>query len=254
MKIILFVLALSALFLLTGCSGEPNLINSPDDIRRTTTIGALAGSPSFQLARELGTPVAYTSEIDMMNDLRTAVIDCVIMESTTAEGLVSNVSGVRILSDPLVEYELRIGVPRENTALLGAVNNALEELHRNGTLRGIAEKYFARRDFTFEPTDDDANIGVASTLTVALPSDSPPFSFRNEEGRFVGMDVEVAIAVADVLGVSLTVLETDVTELVESVWLGLADFTLGWHTVEGEGIINMSEPYAHAEHVIIVRR
>jgi len=249
------IVILFLLTLLVGCADEPNAINSPEDIGRDTVIGALAGSPSFFLANEIGVASPYVSEIDMMNDLRAGILDCVIMESTTAEALVSNVSGVRILSEPLVEYELRIGVPRENTALLSRINEALEILGGNGTLRGIADRYFARRDFDFVPIDDYEGVReVGGYLRVALPSDSPPFSFRNDDGIFVGMDIDVVRAVADVINVELQVIETDMSNLVEAVWLGIADISLGWHIVEDEGLINASEPYARAVHVVIVRR
>jgi len=92
------------------------------------------------------------------------------------------------------------------------------------------------------------------TLTIALPPDSPPFSFKDDEGRFVGMDVDVAIAVSDILDVKLSVLEYDSWELVTAVWHGRADMALGWRPGEGEGLISTSEPYASAVHVVIVRR
>jgi len=253
-KILLLLISIIiALLLLVGCAGEPNYVHSPEDAAGTV-IGALAGTPSFQLARDLGrTAVAYTDAVDMMNDLRSGVLDCVIMERTTAEELVSDTSGVRILAESLAEYELRIGVARENNALLNEINNALDALRANGTLRNITDRYFARRDFTFESIQDEYG-EFAGYLNVAFPSDSPPFSFRNAEGRLVGMDVDIAVAVADFLGVQVRVIETDVANLVDSVWLGIADITLGFQSVGGEGIINVSQPYAIAEHVIIVRR
>jgi len=239
------------LFLLFGCSRFPNTVNSPEEAIGKR-IGALDGTPSLRLADELGTPVAFYSEADMMYELRSGAIDCVIMERTTAQELVSNTSGVRILPDHLLEYELRFAVPMENTALLDRIDLAIEELSRNGTLRSISNKYFARGNFTYSPREDDAQ--RSSYLRIALPPDSPPFSFKDTEGRFIGMDVEVAIAVSDILDVRLEVLQYDVWELITAVWHGRADIALGWHPGEGEGLVNMSEPYANAVQVIIVRR
>ncbi|MDR2589680.1 MAG: transporter substrate-binding domain-containing protein [Oscillospiraceae bacterium] len=237
---------------LTACNRIPNLVNSPEDIEGKN-IGGLVGTPSIRLASEFGRAFEYYSAEQMMIDLRAGLIDCVIMESTTAADLVSRTSGVRILNEPLMRYELRFAIPRENNRLLNAINNALEILERNGTLRGLSNKYFAGRNFTYSPIhgEDDPRDG---TLVIALPSDSPPFSFRNEEGAFIGMDVDLAVAVADVLGVYLRVLEYDSWELVTAVHHGRADLALGWHPGEGESIISVSEPYADAEQVIIVRR
>lgn len=253
--ILLIVTVLALVTFVSACTGVPNVVNTPSDVQGRT-IGALAGTPSIRFASDLGTAVAYHSTIDMMNDLRAGIIDCVIMESTSASELVSATSGVRILADPLVEYELRVGVPKENRALLDAVDEAIDFLQGNGTLRRIRDRYFARRDFPAYAEDDDEAYGLehGGYLTVALPADSPPFSFRNAQGRMIGMDVEVAIAIGEYLGVGLRVIETDVWDLVNAVWTGRADLALGWHPGEGYGIINMSEPYAHAVHVVIVRR
>ena len=250
-KLIYVTFSITIFLLLAGCSRYPNVVNSPDDVAGKL-IGGLTGTPSVRLADDLGTARAFDSAAEMMIELRGGFIDCAIMERTTALELVSNTSGVRILNEPLVEYELRFAIPMENNGLLNAVNSALEELGRNGTLRGIANKYFSRGNFNYTSPESDEERQVS--LTIALPSDSPPFSFRNDEGKFVGMDVEVAVAVSDILGVRFEPLEYDSWELVTAVWHGRADLALGWHPGEGEGLVNKSEPYARAVHVVIVRR
>jgi len=249
-KLFYLSILILVLLLLFGCRRFPNEVNSPADVEGQL-IGALAGTPSLRLADELGTARAFYSDVEMMNELRADRVSCVIMERTTALELVSNTSGVRILSEPLVEYELRFAVPMENTALLDAVNSALDVLSRNGTLRGLANRYFARGNFSYESPDDIERRGY---LWIALPPDSPPFSFKNEDGDFIGMDVDVAVAVSDVLGVEFKVMEHDSWDLVNAVWHGRADLALGWHPGEGEGLVSTSEPYASAVHVIIVRR
>jgi len=250
-KPVYLLLIISILLMLTGCNRFPNEINTPDDVAGRI-IGGLEGTPSLRLADELGTAVPFLSAADMMAELRAGNIACAIMERTTALELVSNTSGVRILYEPLVEYELRFAIALENRGLLREVNSALDELGRNGTLRGLVNRYFSRGNFRYQSPEDDEP--RTSTLTIALPPDSPPFSYKDENGRFVGMDVDVAIAVSDILGVNLEPIEYDAWELVTAVWHGRADLALGWHPGEGEGLINKSEPYATAVHVIIVRR
>lgn len=244
------VISLFCLLLLTGC-GPPNLVDSPDDVE-DKIIGGLADTPAIRLATELGTARAYYTPEQMMIDLRQGLIDCAIMESTTAQELVSKTSGVRILIEPLVEYDLCFAVPKENGRLLKAVDTALGELDSNGTLRGLYNKYFAGRNYTY--TSPERDEPFEGTLTVALPPNSPPLSYKDGEGRFVGMDVEVAIAVGDVLGVEIIALEYDSWELATAVWHGRADLALGWHPGEGEGIVSMSMPYAKVVQVVIVRR
>jgi len=251
MRKFLYVICITlTCLLLIGCNQFPNEVHSPDDVEGRF-IGALSGTPSLRLADDLGTAISFYEPADMMASLRAGIIDCAIMERTTAQELVSNTSGVRILMEPLVEYDLRFAIPMENRGLLNAVNNALDELSRNGTLRGLSNRYFSRGNFNYRSPE---NIERTGTLTIALSPDSPPFSFTDDDGNFFGMDVDVAIAVSDILGVNLEPIEYDAWELVTAVWHGRADLALGWHPGEGEGLINESEPYASTVQVIIVRR
>jgi polar amino acid transport system substrate-binding protein len=143
-------------------------------------------------------------------------------------------------------------VPKENAQLLRAVNSALMALESNGTLGGLRGRYFAGRNFTYTTPDDiDWRPGY---LSVAVPPDSPPYSFKDNEGNFMGFDIDVARAVCDFLGVELRLLEFDVEELVTAVWFGRADLALGWLPIEGEDLINTSDPYAYAVHMVLVRR
>jgi len=248
----LAVLAAVAMLLLMGCRDEPpNLVNSLEDVPGKV-IGALSGTPSERLADELGDAWALSSGEELMVQLKAGFLDCVVMEQTAATELVSNTSGVRILGEPLLKYDLRFAVARENAELLAAVNSALEALHQNGTLRGLRDKYFAGRGYIYVAPEDV--VPRPGSLSLAIPPDSPPFSYKDINGDLVGMDVEVARAVCDFLGVELEIIEYDAWELANAVWFGRADMALGWLPVEGEGLVNISEPYANAEHVVIVRR
>ena len=238
--------------LLSGCRGgrAPNTVHSPDDAV-DRMIGALRGSPSARLAEDIGVLMEVNSNDELMDVLRDGTVDCVFMESTTAAALVSRTSGVRTLAEPLVEYDLRFAVPRENNELLEAVNATLADLTANGTLRGLRDKYFAGRNFTYDPNDLPAKSG---SLTLAVPPNVFPYSYWDINGVFTGFDVEIARAVCDYLGVELEILETEVGDLITVVWYGRADLALGWLPGDIQGRVHLSDPYAFSYHSIIVRR
>jgi len=168
-SILAVAILVSSLLLLTACRERtPNVVYSPEDVSGKV-IGALSGTPSVRMADELGTARAFDSMSEMMSQLRAGSIDCVIMESTTATELVSNTAGVRILNEPLEEYDLRFAVPKENAQLLTVLNAALETLRQNGTLRALSSKYFAGRSYTYEPPEDVEQ--RPGHLTNALPAD-----------------------------------------------------------------------------------
>jgi len=245
--------AVVVLLLASACSDRPppNTVHTTVDVTGKI-IGALYGSPSIVLAEELGFAREYPTGAELMFHLKAGALDCVIMENTAATELVAGVSGVRILSEPLYEYDIQFAVAKENARLLKEVNSALTDLRENGTLRGLLNKYFAGKSFTYVPPDNvETHPGY---LTLAVSTDNPPYSYINEDGEISGLDIEVSQAVCDILGVELRIVEFDARELVTAVWFGWADLALGWLPIEGEELVDISEAYASTMHVVIVRR
>ena len=247
------VVALAVLLVsLVGCqTDKPNEVNSPADVKGRT-IGSIEGSPSVVLAEELGVSKPFATGEELMYNLKEGTLDCVIMEKSAAVDLASATTGVRVLSEPILKYDLRFAVARENAELLNAVNTALAALTENGTVKGLIGKYFSAKKYVYKPPE-----GVVMRpgyLSLAVPSDYPPYSYKDKNGVLTGLDIEVAQAVCDYLGVELRITEYDARELVTAVWYGRADLALGWIPTEGESVIAESDPYADSAQVIIVRR
>jgi polar amino acid transport system substrate-binding protein len=249
-KLIIYILIVLSLLFTYGCNtGPANEVHSPEDVR-DRTIGALAGSASAQLASDLGNVVTFFDIEEMVNHLRVGTLDCIVIEQVVAEEIVADARGIRILDEPLLEYDLRFAVARENVQLLNAVNEAIEELNFNGTLGRLRGKYFAGRSFTL-PTSEPMRPGY---ISLAVSLDSVPFSFIDIYGEYTGFDIEVARAVSDFLGVELRIVRQEVSELIQSVWLGRADLAVGWLPDDVGDYVNVSESYADSAHVVIVRR
>ena len=248
------ITVLLCIHVLTAACGDrppPNAVNSPGDISGKD-IGVITGSAAVLLAEEHGTAREFPTGDELVYQLKTGALDCVIMEDKAASELVSTNTGIRIVSEPLLEYELHFAVAKENGQLLKAVNSALKALGDNGTLSGLIGKYFSGRNYTYSPPGNIA--AHPGSLLLAVPPDSPPYSYKDGNGSFLGLDIEVAQAVCDQLGVELQILEFEARELVTAVWHGKADLALGWIPVDGEEAIAVSDAYADAVLMIIVRK
>ncbi|MCL2125084.1 MAG: transporter substrate-binding domain-containing protein [Oscillospiraceae bacterium] len=250
-----FHVALLVVFalLFTGCRDgrPPNAVFSLDDVP-DRLIGALYGTPSARLADDLGTALVFNSGNELIAALLAGTVDCAVMESVMAEEITRNASGVRILSDTLLEYELRFAVPRENAELLKVVNAALADLDMNGTLKGLRDKYFSGSTYIYTPP-----AGITArpgALTLATTPDSPPYSFIDADGMYAGLDIDVAQAVCDLLGVELRVIAVDPGELVTAVWFGRAELAAGWLPGDVDDQVSVTDAYANTAHVIIVRK
>lgn len=85
--------------------------------------------------------VAYDSSITAVQALINGQVDCVVVDSAPAEELVKANPGLKILETEYVTENYAIAVDKGNTALLDAVNTALQKLIDNGTVQAIINKY-----------------------------------------------------------------------------------------------------------------
>ena len=103
---------------------------------------------------------------------------------------------------------------------------------------------------------DDANTGDAekTSLIMATNAEFPPYEYH-EGGEIVGIDAEIAKAIADKLGMELVIEDMDFTAIIAAVQSGKADMGMAGLTVTEERLqsVDFSESYATGVQVIIVK-
>ena len=84
---------------------------------------------------------AYDNGASAVQALLNGQVDCVVIDSAPAEAFVASNAGLTILDTEYVTENYAIGVNKDNTALLDAINQALAELTADGTVQAIVDKY-----------------------------------------------------------------------------------------------------------------
>ena len=84
---------------------------------------------------------AYDNGASAVQALLNGQVDCVVIDSAPAEAFVAANAGLTILDTEYVTENYAIGVNKDNTALLDAINQALAELTADGTVQAIVDKY-----------------------------------------------------------------------------------------------------------------
>lgn len=87
--------------------------------------------------------VTYDNCITATQALQNGQVDCVVIDSAPAQEMVAANAGLTILDTEYVTEEYAIGMNKNNTALVDAVNKALEELTADGTIDKILAKYIS---------------------------------------------------------------------------------------------------------------
>ena len=85
--------------------------------------------------------VAYDNGLTAVQALNNGQVDAVVIDNEPAKAYVESNPGLKILDTSYAEEDYAIGMNKSNTALLEAVNAALEELKADGTLQSIVDKY-----------------------------------------------------------------------------------------------------------------
>lgn len=101
----------------------------------------------------------------------------------------------------------------------------------------------------------DTNSDTQETLTMATNAEFPPYEYK-EGDNVVGIDAEVAQAIADKLGMKLEIVDTKFDAIIPGVQSGKYDMGMAGMTVtpEREQSVTFSDSYATGIQSIIVKQ
>ena len=109
-------------------------------------------------------------------------------------------------------------------------------------------------------TGDDAGEAGFTTveegkLIMSTNAAFPPYEMTTDDGGFEGIDVEIAQAIAEKLGLELQIDDMDFTAALEAVQAGMSDMAMAGITVNEErlAVMDFSNTYATGVQVVIVK-
>ena len=122
---------------------EDSDVATPDDLA-DKMIGTQRGTTGYiycsdDFGDEHVTP--YDDGLTAVQALVNGQVDAVVIDNAPAKEFVAANPGLKILDTAYAEEDYAIGVAKGNTAMLDAINGALEELKNDGTLQTIIDKY-----------------------------------------------------------------------------------------------------------------
>ena len=250
---------------LTACGSSdipPNRVFKVDDlegkvigVQLGTTGDIYAGDYEAEDAEVKAQVERYNKGADAVSSLKQGKIDCVIIDEQPAKAFVSQNPELRILDEEFTMEEYAAVIAKENSDLLISVNQALDELRKDGTLKKIIDNYIPDEEtgetvpFTYEQ-----KVTEGEKLIMATNAQFPPYEFY-QDGKIVGIDVEIGKAIADRVGKVLVIDDIEFDAIISSVSSGKADIGLAGFTVtdERKQQINFSDSYTTSKQVIIVR-
>ena len=262
MKKIVSLILMSAMALsLTACGSKApaNTVFSVADLPGKT-IGVQLGTTGDIYASDYeaegSTIERYNKGADAIQALKQGKVDCVIIDEQPAIAFCAKNTDLEILEEEFALEEYAICISKENTELTEKVNAALGELKADGTLDMIIANYIG--DDTkgtcpyVSPEGVDRSNG---TLTMATNAAFEPYEFYKDQ-KIVGIDAEMAQAVADKLGMELKIEDMEFDSIINAVTSGKADIGVAGMTITEDRLqsVDFSDPYTTATQVIVVRK
>lgn len=157
---------------------------------------------------------------------------------------------LKILDTEYAVEDYAICVAKEDTDLLEKINTALAELQADGTAQAIVDKYISgtENDLVFQ-----ADAEGKEEIHMATNAQFPPYEYYDGD-KIVGIDAEMAAAIADKLGMKLVIDDMEFDSIITSVQTGKSDFGMAGMTVTEDRLknINFSTSYATGIQSIIV--
>lgn len=258
-KVISVMLVGACVFSMAACGSkkeEAKKIESADDLKdakigvQTGTTGDIYCSDDFgddHVER-------FNKGADAVQALVKGKIDAVVIDNEPAKAFVDANDGLKILETPYVEEDYAMCFKKGNTELEDKFNAAIKELKEDGTFDKIIGYYIdGTEEKGYEsPADADRSNGK---LVMATNATFEPYEYY-ENDKIVGVDADFAQAIADKLGMELTINDMEFDSIIAAVDSGKADFGAAGMTVtdERKQQVDFSDSYYTGKQMIIVKK
>lgn len=191
-----------------------------------------------------------------VQSLKQGKIDAVVIDSEPAKKFIETQSDVlKILEEPFADEQYAIVIAKGKTELKDKINVALKDLIADGTVEKILNNYIGTETGTFQYTSPAGTTYPNGKLVMATNATFPPYEYVEGE-KVVGIDADIALAIADKLGMALTITNMDFDSVIPAVSSGKADFGMAGLTVTEDRLksIDFTDSYCTSKQVIIVKK
>ena len=161
---------------------------------------------------------------------------------------------LKVVNINLSQEEYAFAVNKGNTDLLNSINTYLATAKQNGEFDAIMDKYFG------DGTPTGYNLGTydesKDQLVVLTNTPFEPFEYVGDDGKYYGVDIEIAAAVANALDKELCIIEwLDFDSICEQANMYDNAIVAAGLTVSEDraAIIDFSDSYYQASQVIIAK-
>lgn len=159
---------------------------------------------------------------------------------------------VKVKDINLTEEDYAFAIAKENTTLLEQINGYLTEWKADGSLESLINSYFDG-SATFSYSNKTSEAG-ANDFVIATNAYFPPFESYDKNGKFYGVDIEIAHKIAAKLNKTLFVKDMEFDSIISDVSSGKSHIGMAGITVNDtrKQQVNFADGYYTSAQVITV--
>ena len=191
-----------------------------------------------------------------VNKIAAAFLSAALLLGMTSCGAAKK--KLQILDTAYAVEDYAMAISKENEPLKAAIDQALKELTDDGTIPSIIEKYIpsgktVEKKESVKGEYPDFSTIQEGKLIMATNAYFQPYEYH-EGDAIVGIDPEIAKAVADKLGLELVIEDVEFDSIIAGVQAGKYDIGCAGMTVTEDRLksVNFSTPYATGVQSVIV--
>ena len=160
---------------------------------------------------------------------------------------------VKVVDIELSTEEYAFCVNQNDTELKNKVNAFLTKIKNDGTFASICNNYFG--DGTPLKVESKALDTTKDQLVVATSTGFEPFEMVDQDGKFSGIDLEIAYYLAKELNLELVIQDMQFEAVVNAVQSGTCDIGMAGLSVtpDRQKVVTFSDSYYNAAQVLIVK-
>lgn len=259
-KIISLLMAVTmSAAIFSGCAKKETIvINSAEDLKGKT-IGVQGGTTggkwvTANITSDIKFLKEYKSGMDAALELKSGVLDVVVLDELPAKSIVSKNDDLKILDVNLGDQEsYAIAVKKGNTELVDSINKTLKSMKDSGEYQALADAFIPPQGDIVVPKDIVSNSD--KVLKMGTNAEFPPFEYVDGD-KIVGFDISLSQKIAADYGAKLEVVNMQFDSLISALSAGSIDFVAAGMSIDEERKKNVdfSDEYFTAKQVVIVRK
>ena len=240
---------------LDGCKVAVQVSTTSDDI----VTELIEGGKTIEVNR-------YEKVTQCFDDLKLDRVDAVLVDSVVAAYYMGAEADKFEIAWESTEGEpMGICLQKDSTELAALIEAAVDTLYYNGKISEIAKKYFGNdftaglRTVTEAPAIDTAKAQelTGGTLKVGTEIGYPPMEYLDDDGvTYIGFDIEIAKALAEVLGLEVEYVNTAWDGIFAALEKGEFDCIMSAVSItpERQEKYILTEPYVSNKQQIVVAK